>query len=528
APVAVEFEDLQRAVRSAQRFLGETIRMIAAEGRSQRSSPSYLPVEVFSYIVKNVLEDSESHHKGGYYGQLGQLCLVCKGWADRIHNIPELWTGIDLSQSEEFLRLLISRSGCFPLDVGCDLDYLPPMKHSIIKSEAYRWRSLDIRSDHEHPMETLLANPAPRLQELTLEGPRAWAPSTNVFEGTAPKLEVVVVKGCGLPWRSPIFSDLKKLTLWEIEEHPPQLEALLDILTSSPRLSELAISVTSIQLDTYNASRRVTLPNLQSLVVEYLDPEIMAVLLNSIEAPPSAAIFLGTVLEGDEEMALELEDVSTWLVARARSVRSGICTLSLKMGCKKRSDWSEGEDGDWNATLKYETEGNHLGTLSIRVNAPAAQHVGVLSYLAGKIQPYTEALPNKIRFVDINRDCPEKEDTNLLCAMHRTFPDIREIELVNLEYRAMIDALGRLFPRPGSGTSPLFPHLTTLTVNRSGHRPWVGWLQANRKQTDEGGVSPLPHHLTLRLEEGEIDVDGLQALQKLVSGPLSLDNVQVK
>ncbi|KAG8920131.1 hypothetical protein FRC01_000906 [Tulasnella sp. 417] len=385
------------------------------------------------------------------------------------------------------------------------------MKHSIIKSEAHRWRSLDIRSDDGHPMETLLANPAPRLQELILVGPRAWAPLTNVFEGTAPKLEVV------------------KLTLSKIEEHPPQLETLLDIVASSPQLSELAISLTSIQLDTYNASRRATLPNLQSLAVEYLDPEIMTVLLNSIEAPPSAAIFLGTVLEGDKEMAVELEDVSTWLVARARSLRNGTCTLSLKMGCKMRSDWSEdGEYGDWDATLKYETEGNDLGTISIRVNAPAAQQVGVLSYLTGKIQPYTEALPNKIRFVDINRDCPEKEDTNLLCAMHRIFPNIREIELVKLEYGAMIDALSRLFPRPGSGTSPLFPHRTTLTIDRSEHRDWVGWFQAYRKQTDEGGVSLLPHHLTLELEEGhgEFDVDDLQVLQKLASGPLSLDNVQ--
>ncbi|KIO18510.1 hypothetical protein M407DRAFT_31834 [Tulasnella calospora MUT 4182] len=354
-----------------------------------------------------------------------------------------------------------------------------------------------------------------------------WVPRTNLFEDTAPQLEAVAVQRCGLPWKSPILSDLRKLTLWSIEEHAPQINILLDILNASPRLSELGIGFTHIQLDMHTPSRRVQLPHLRSLKVEYLYPETMTAVLNSIDVPLSATCALCTRTEDEQEMTVELADVSNRLVALAQSARNGFGTLTMQMGYVDDTRWPE--DEEWDAVLKYEPEGDHLGPLSITVNASPERHVDILNHLAGRIQPYTKVSPPKLRLVDIHRTVPEDDDANLLFALHRTFPDVREIALVGLEYEAMVDALRRLFPQPGSGASPLFSRLTTLTVNRSSHENWAAWFHSHRRQTGKrGGVSPLPRNLTLRLEGGSIDTDGFRALQKLASETLSLCNVRLE
>ncbi|KAG8898260.1 hypothetical protein FRC00_003053, partial [Tulasnella sp. 408] len=404
-------------------------------------------MKLFLLIVKNVLADSEMEHETGYYGQLTELSLVCKEWADTIRNAPELWTQVNLSGSEEHIEVLISRSGDFLLDIEGYLESSSVVR--MIKSEAHRWRTLEIQFDDENLMTSLLSKPAPYLKELNIKGPRDWVPQSNIFEGAVPRLEAVTVRSCGLPWRSPSLSDLRKLTLSGIEKHAPQINDLLKILSASPRLNELGITLTHIQLDRYNPSRRVQLPNLRSLDVKYLYPEIMTAVLNSIDAPLSAACVLCTRPDDEQDMAVELADVSNRLVALAQSARSGFGTLTLQMGYEDMGDWLDVEE--WDAEFKYEPEGDHLGPLSITVNASPERHVDILSHLAGKVQPYTEISPPKLRLVDIHRTVPEDEDANLLCGLHRTFPNVRDIALIDLDYEATVDALQRLFPRPGSG-----------------------------------------------------------------------------
>ncbi|KAG9049410.1 hypothetical protein FS837_010350 [Tulasnella sp. UAMH 9824] len=335
APDGVGFEDLEHAVRSVQRFLGEAIRTIAAESRSRRSSPSILPVELFLWVVKDVLAGTDRHRNAAYYGQLTKLCLVCKEWADTIHN-------------------------------------------------------------NEYLIERLLTRSASRLQELTLVGPGDWSPSIKLFDDTAPRLEVVTVRGCGLPWRSPILFDFKKLSLWGIEENFPQLDALLDILASSLRLSELAITTIHIQLDSDTSSRRVKLPDLRSLRVEYLYPEVTMAILNSIDAPLSASCIFSTELEDGEEVAVELAGISERLVALARSVGNDSATLTLQPSSMDMAGCSPGDE-EWDAVLKYEPEGDRLGPLSITVNAHPKKYVGIFNDLSGRIQPYTKASPPKLR-----------------------------------------------------------------------------------------------------------------------------------
>ncbi|KAG8922834.1 hypothetical protein FRC00_006969 [Tulasnella sp. 408] len=526
----LEFEDLERAVRSVQRFLGEAIRTIAAKSRSRRSSPSILPVELFLCVVKDVLADTNRHHNAGYYGQLTKLCLVCKQWADTIHSFPELWTQVsvsghvDPSRSGGLLAAILSRSGDLPLDVV--YHHGSTITTEVVTSEAHRWRSLNIRTDDKCVIWKLLKKRAPALQKLVVNGPEDdWMSLTNIFEGTAPQLEAVTVVSFGLPWSSPIFFDLRELTLLRIEEHAPQINILLDILTSSPRLSKLVVEFTPIQLDTYNPSRRVALPNLLSLRVADLPAENMAAILKSIDAPLSAACTFSMEMEGGEEIAVELADASERLVALARSVRNGPCTLDLTMGYEARYP----EDDGWDAILIYEAEEDHLGPISITVNGPPKKHAAVLSHLVGRIQPYPKASPDKLLLRDIHRTTPKDEDANLLVALHRTFPNIQDIALVNLRLEAMADALHRLFPQPGSKTSPLFPHLTTLTVKKDSHDKWARWLHGYRSEAGkEGGVNPLPSNVSIGLEDGLISAKYLQALQKLAPNRLSLDNVQVE
>ncbi|KAG8900090.1 hypothetical protein FRC00_014525 [Tulasnella sp. 408] len=528
----VEFEDLERAVRSVQRFLGEAIRTIAAKSRSRRSSPSILPVELFLCVVKDVLADTNRHRNKGYYGQLTKLCLVCKPWADTIHSLPELWTQVNISGHDDpsvyrkLLAVILPRSGDLPLDLVYHREsFAGTRAMGMVTSETHRWRSLTIRSDYGHAVERLLVKRAQALKKLDLNGPNGWMPPTNMFEDTAPQLEAVKVQGCGLPWSSPILVDLKELTLWRIEEHAPQINILLDILISSPRLSKLVVGFTHIQLDTYNPSRRVALPYLRSLRVADLPAKAMTAVLKSIDAPLSATCTFSMEMEGGKEMAVELADVSERLVALARSVSDGSCTLNLRMGYEVYTP----KDDEWDAILKYETEGERLGPLSITVSAPPDKHAAVLSHLVGRIQPYTKASPHRLRLEDIHRTVPEDEDANLLLTLHRTFPNVQDIALVDLRLEALVDAFHRLFPQPGSETSPLFPHLTTLTVKKDSHDNWARWLHGYRSEVGkEGGVDPLPSNLIIGLEGGLISAKYLQALQKLAPDTLSLDHVRVE
>lgn len=518
-----ESEDIGKTLQSVQRLLDEATLTGQPKSPScrveQRSSLLNLPIELFLLIVKNVLSQPHEYDVGSYYGQLTGLCLVCKDWADNIHSHPELWTHVDLSVSQELLRTVLLRSGGLPLDIKGSVGSFSVAGR--IRLEAHRWRSLTVSSNDGRIMDNFLAKPAPCLQQLTLLGPWKWVASANVFEGTAPKLEEVVLQSCAVSWKSPILSDLTKLTLHRISENCPHLDDLLDILAASPRLRDLKIGFTTIHISP-SSSRRVTLPNLRSLNLGYISREPMMRILSSIDAPLS--VNCDFFIRVEEEMALEgqLEAVSQRLAVHAENARNTPSTLTLQMGY-----WMEDED-DWDAIFKYEVDGERLGPLDIAVMTHPGVHVDVLDHLAGRIQPYTKSSPPKLRLVKIHRVHPYDENAHLLCRLDRTFPNVQEIALVDLDFGAIVDALIRLFPEPASETSPLFPHLTTLTVKQDSHGDWALWLRDYRRRTQGGGVDPLPRNLTLRLEGGWIGAECLQALQQLVPGTLSLDNVRVK
>ncbi|KAG8944849.1 hypothetical protein FRC04_001382 [Tulasnella sp. 424] len=525
--VTLKTEDPEYAVLSVQRLLGDPNPSIDLQNRGRRSgkaSLSSLPVEIFLTIVRYVLQDADRDHNAGYYGQVTKLCLVSKRWAETIHGAPELWTNVNLPGSQELLENVIARSGGLDLDIRGYV--LSLSKAEMIGSWAHRWRLLDIMPYDEDIMNRLLANPAPRLKKLLLEGLGSWVPPESVFEGTAPKLEVVRLVGCRLPWTSPVLSDLKKLALCRIED-PPDMNALLDILATSQRLTSLEIVLTQIPISP--SSRRIELPNLRLFILDYLHHEVMTQILRSIATPLSAKCVFQTAL-GDEEI-IPLEDqlavVSERLVALAQSVRDSSSTLTLQMGHEESDSLGLSVEEVHQAVLTYNTGARHLGPLSITVISPRKRHIDVLSHLARKIRPYTKSSPPKLRLVDLNRTSPEDKNANLLCALYRTFPNARQITLIDTTYPAMIDALQRLFPQPSPNKSPLFPCLTILTVKRRSHADWAVWLLGHRRRTDKRGVTPLPSQLRMRLEDGSVDAEALQALKQLVPGALSLGNVQI-
>ncbi|KAG8892218.1 hypothetical protein FRC01_014284 [Tulasnella sp. 417] len=355
-------------------------------------------------------------------------------------------------------------------------------------------------------MNTLLAKPAPCLKKLEILGPYKWVAPANVFGGTAPKLEEVLVQSCALPWRSPILSDLTKLTLHRVGESSPQLNDLMDILAASPRLRDLKIAFTTIHITPGSRSRRVRLPNLRSVEMVYLSREVMMRILASIDAPLSVDWDFFIRVDESEYMALEeqLAAVSNQLAAHAQNVRNTPSTLTLQMGY-----WREEED-DWDAILKYEAEREDLGSFTIGVMTHPGVHVEVLARLAGRIQPYAKSSPPKLRFLKMHRVHSHDDDGHLLCRLHRIFPNTQDITLVDLDFAALALAIYRLFPDPTTtGMSPLFPHLTKLTLKQDSHGDFAFWLPDYRRRSHKGGFDPLPPNLTLQLEGGWIRARGL-------------------
>ncbi|KAG9049004.1 hypothetical protein FS837_011478 [Tulasnella sp. UAMH 9824] len=172
-----------------------------------------LSTEIFQYLLTIIFEATRhGSEPWGVYTRMFQLRLVSTAWMVAIDSHPPLWTWLTNRHGEQVFSRVIERSGILPLDI-----------------ELYYW------SDDDPVWYTDAV-------KVQLSRAASIAASVHWFDGTAPKLQTVIMVR-GLPnWKSFLAWDLKRLEIQLVSEpQEKEFEGLLQVVSASPGLEELEL-----------------------------------------------------------------------------------------------------------------------------------------------------------------------------------------------------------------------------------------------------------------------------------------------
>jgi hypothetical protein len=187
-----------------------------------------------------------------------------------------------------------------------------------------RLQALGIASDPQYlyrALQDALRTPAPELRAFRVHVDIKL--DDHLFAGHMPRLRMLELRGCSMPWRAPWLAQLSSLTLW----CPPnghRAQQLLDFLSSMPMLEDLSLYM-AIQMSASSDehSQVVVLARLTRLHIvdhEFNFPRVLA----SLETPNLRRLSLEIqTIDGHDVRALsESRLVESYLSHHGSSFRS--------------------------------------------------------------------------------------------------------------------------------------------------------------------------------------------------------------
>ncbi|KAG8911578.1 hypothetical protein FRC01_005638 [Tulasnella sp. 417] len=481
------------------------------EIQSQLPSPMQkIPVEILEIVMWEVVKDSLSLPIIRYYIDVTRMRLVCRHWTQVLEAMPAVWANLSPSMDERLIDLALSRSIHSSLTIKGYL-FLSPALDKLFQ-HIYRWGILDVSLERDNILDRLCESSAPLLEELSL-APTSSSPPRILFNDSAPMLRVVDIRDYGVQWNSSIFSNLRELSLSNVEEDAPDVDTLLKLLSNSPQLTRLEIWYTTLT-PSDSPQARVSLPSLHSLELHSLGQGILKQLLESIEIPTSTTCQF-TIEQNDYELTSIYEQLEP--IGRRLSTLAGVSRGS-------KSTFTLGSRQDvlgLSIEVIYEGEAPQLGALGVEVEG-FGLNIGVVEYFASQLgQDDPNPVPPSLHFTFRASLGNEQE---LLQRLPLHLPDTEEISIENSNAGFIGDAINTLFPRHSSRP---FPRLSTLIIRKGTRGHWADGLQSRQKLQDEkGGGDPLPLK-TLKIEGGSIGAKEVEGLKKLVPN-LVLDGVEIE
>lgn len=320
---------------------------------------------------------------------------VCRRWRDTAIQTATLWSTVyfdgegSLARQTEYLK----RSKDAPLDVEIDFleieEYVQPKAAlqqlreilSLVTRHVRRWKSFELRvSTYALMALTLMAlgkcRSAPLLETLKLdwEGdedpeepfpwPRLKKQDFIIFHGSVPQLKDLTLEGAFLDW--PKYRGLPNLTRLELHAQTydvrPSYDDFIRILRESPRLATLAIassgpsgnwrdwdkapvvlpSIEQLELGYLRPSeanallRRLTMPNLKRIMIEFDGSEYCNNLLSTLSSPDETTGH--SMLSTLERLEISGLDCSKKAIEKAYAAASNLRELRLNM-LILRSTW---------------------------------------------------------------------------------------------------------------------------------------------------------------------------------------------
>ncbi|KAG8944854.1 hypothetical protein FRC04_001387 [Tulasnella sp. 424] len=505
----------------------EVMRPEALENRDPMETKPLLlklPIEIFLKIIEYVLDRYEYSHTT-YYSALLSLRRISKRWAEVMDDASKLWTRVSLDSPEELVEMALKKSRGRPLDISGRRG--TSSIAARVEAEAHRWRTLELDSPGSYgTFINLLSQPAPLLEILNVTSSSYLDPTIPIFNYAVPNIRVIKICGCQLPWGSPHISNLQELSLQQLEGRAPSITEILDILHRSPHLTHLHISFSMISLSPFSSALRVKLPHLQSLVLEYLAPEVLNRLVRSIEVPHDTSCTFHVPLEHDDPLEEQLAHISERLGSLELIPQTEPPILSLKANDGKNRGMLDLFGIE--AELRYFAPGRSNAYLAVGVGAPLERHIDILNFFASRLQFSSQSWSPELRLTDTFHAPHIDKTIHLLGTLSQALPSVRIITFIDTTNRVdrTTDILQRLFP-PDLGTTRLFPHLAELTIQARLHDPWANSFAALGTDQGESGVVGHFPLGTLRFRGGAIRRESIELLQGVVPS-LLLDDVKVQ
>jgi hypothetical protein len=203
---------------------------------------------------------------------------VCRRWREVALSFPSLWSYINFTKlTPTGFTEMLARAKMSPLHLEAKIT---PLRRA--RSHAFR-RQLEAHISHTRHLtisgqfRTMLerfVTPAPALVSLSLRKPShpyrpsQFVVSDSLFNGTAPKLTHLDLRGCSIGWKSPLLKGLQTLKIWTPSaQEMPTLEDWLASLKEMSQLKMLTVhdATPTISVDNpHNPDprRTVTLPSL--------------------------------------------------------------------------------------------------------------------------------------------------------------------------------------------------------------------------------------------------------------------------
>ncbi|KAG8952990.1 hypothetical protein FRC03_011966 [Tulasnella sp. 419] len=311
-----EIQDIHTTLNAIKK-VAENRRASYCRRRNQlTSSLLRLPNEILSEILTHSLHTVRSLNGETYYKCLGILRLVCAQFHAIADGTPRLWSVIygyrwrNAERDLERVAFLLKKSKNAPLDIGINIgfqglrntNYTLPMIH-LLAPHSHRWRRfrcqyMNDNSDWDDAVRSSLDDlaclQAPRLLEFALECRHSFGlyrPQTDLLCRSQTNLQSLDTGPLAISWDSALLSGLKILhiTAWDGVREPTD-EQYLRMLSSCPGLKELHLRSRDMVFRSEESGAKfhspVTLPELETLSMDYLHPVTVKSLLSSIQANP--------------------------------------------------------------------------------------------------------------------------------------------------------------------------------------------------------------------------------------------------
>ncbi|KAG8918146.1 hypothetical protein FRC01_002027 [Tulasnella sp. 417] len=476
-----------------------------------------IPVELSQAIMREVMKEDLSldTHTQAYYRAFTQIRLICRRWADILEGMPELWVRLSMRMDERFVDLALSRSMDNPLIITGTLSSSPTLDRLL--QHAYRWKVLSVSVADRSTMDHLAVHSAPLLEDLRLYHP-IRPPYKILFNGSAPMLRIVHVRGCGVQWSTSLLSNLHSLVLLDIRQGAPDVGVLLEVLSTSPKLTLLRVQNTRL---TQSSSRqtRIYLKCLRSLELRFLEQSILKQLADAVDIPMSTncwfSFMRGTEWQPHSEQLEPINQRLSVLAAASIGSKSALTFWTVSDGCNRE------------ARVTYEGGADQQGALIFKFGVFPGTHNDVFEYFARQLgQAEPNPIPSALHIVNCSNRAYERNGLELLQRLHKHLPDTDEILIEDTSSGFIEDVFEIFFP--GDNSLQLFRQLSILIIRDSTHKKWAAsWLERRQRlQEKQGGWHRLPLR-TLKIEGGTISAEIVKGLEQLVPN-LVLDHVEVE
>ena len=211
---------------------------------------SRLPPETLAEIFSLLPFTDVDYSKDITYLERIRVTRVCHRWREVALRFPYLWNHINFTiLTPAGITEILARAKRVPLHFEVEITPWNKARFNAFRTQLDAHIShtchITISGEFQTALEQLVS-PAPALVSLNLTQPfisSRYIIPDFLFNGTAPNLTHLELRGCSIGWKSPLLKGLRTLKIWTPSAHTkPALEDWLAALDEMSQLTTLLLT----------------------------------------------------------------------------------------------------------------------------------------------------------------------------------------------------------------------------------------------------------------------------------------------